>query len=691
MGDRYFDLGNFAVNNELDEDHGGDPARGLLRRAPDARRRGDPAPDALHVGLPRGDVGGGPERGVGARLRLRRLRRRRTSSVCARRPPTRASSAGCERRVARGRELPDSARCVIVGGGVGGTSIAYHLAELGWEDVVLLERAQLTSGSTFHSAGLVGQLRGSVSLTKMMMHSVELYRRSASGVRVRPGLGRVRRDPARLEPGADGGAAPPGGLGQDLRPAARADLRRGGEGDVPADVHRRACSAAPGCRPTATSTPPSSPTRSPTARAGAACEILTSTRVTGIEVERGRVRARRDRARDGSRPRSWSTPPACTRPRSAGWPGCGCRWCRCLTSTSSPSPSASATERPPAHPARSRPARSTTARTAAAWSWAATSASAPAFLPDGDGRPRRDPEPTSTAACSRTTGTASPRSSRTRRRRVPVMDEITVTKLINGPEAFTPDNEFCLGETEVGGLFVAAGFCAHGLAGAGGIGKVMAEWIAEGEPGLDLWEMDVRRFGAQYRSPSYTHEADQGDLRDLLRHPLPQPRAQRGRPLRMSPAQPPGTASTAPPSARSPAGSGSTGTTSNERGRRRVAAPPRLGRAALVAGDRRRAPRDPGGRVAVFDESSFSKLEIAGPGAARPARAPVRQPGRARRRPDHLHADAQRPRRDRVRLHGRPARRGAVLDRHRDGVRQPRPRVDPQAPARRRRRRGRAT
>ena len=65
---------------------------------------------------------------------------------------------------------------MIVGGGVGGTSIAYHLARLGWDDVVLVERNQLTSGSTFHSAGLVGQLRGSVSLTKMMMYSVELYR-----------------------------------------------------------------------------------------------------------------------------------------------------------------------------------------------------------------------------------------------------------------------------------------------------------------------------------------------------------------------------------------------------------------------------------------------------------------------------------------------------------------------------------
>ena len=74
------------------------------------------------------------------------------------------------------RDLPGSARCVIVGGGVGGCSIAYHLARMGWGEVVLVDRNQLTSGSTFHSAGLVGQLRGSVSLTRMMMDSVELYR-----------------------------------------------------------------------------------------------------------------------------------------------------------------------------------------------------------------------------------------------------------------------------------------------------------------------------------------------------------------------------------------------------------------------------------------------------------------------------------------------------------------------------------
>ena len=72
--------------------------------------------------------------------------------------------------------MRERARAVVIGGGVGGCSIAYWLARLGWDDVVLCERADLTSGSTFHSAGLVGQLRGSLCLTRMMMASVDLYR-----------------------------------------------------------------------------------------------------------------------------------------------------------------------------------------------------------------------------------------------------------------------------------------------------------------------------------------------------------------------------------------------------------------------------------------------------------------------------------------------------------------------------------
>src|SRR5438309_7485694 len=82
--------------------------------------------------------------------------------------------------------MPTQARAVVIGGGVGGAAIAYHLTVLGWQDVLLVDRSDLTSGSTFHSAGLVGQLRSSVSLTRMMMYSVELYRRLAAETGVDP-------------------------------------------------------------------------------------------------------------------------------------------------------------------------------------------------------------------------------------------------------------------------------------------------------------------------------------------------------------------------------------------------------------------------------------------------------------------------------------------------------------------------
>ena len=71
--------------------------------------------------------------------------------------------------------LPTKARCVIIGGGVAGCSVAYHLAKMGWSDVVLLERKQLTCGTTWHAAGLLGQGRASPSMQKLAMYSADLY------------------------------------------------------------------------------------------------------------------------------------------------------------------------------------------------------------------------------------------------------------------------------------------------------------------------------------------------------------------------------------------------------------------------------------------------------------------------------------------------------------------------------------
>ena len=77
--------------------------------------------------------------------------------------------------MAQGKTIPSHARAVIVGGGVSGCSVAYHLAKLGWRDIVLLERKQLTSGTTWHAAGLIGQLRGSANMTRLAKYSADLY------------------------------------------------------------------------------------------------------------------------------------------------------------------------------------------------------------------------------------------------------------------------------------------------------------------------------------------------------------------------------------------------------------------------------------------------------------------------------------------------------------------------------------
>ncbi|TML20326.1 MAG: FAD-dependent oxidoreductase, partial [Actinobacteria bacterium] len=198
--------------------------------------------------------------------------------------------------------------------------------------------------------------------------------------------------------------------------------------------------------------------------------------------------------------------------------------------------------------------------------------------------------------------------------RIPGLEELEVIRLINGPEAFTPDGEFILGPSDVRGFWVAAGFCAHGLAGAGGMGKLVAEWIVEGTPSLDVWHMDSRRFGAAYRSSEYTLVRTKEIYETYYDVKYPGHERAAGRPLRMAPAYP--------------------------RLRELGAA---FGEKAgweranwfepnAAAGDESLRPRGWAGELwspaigaehvacresaALFDESSFAKLEVSGAGAA---------------------------------------------------------------------------
>ena len=255
MGHPCFDLGNLSVNNDFDEDtderllsayDGRAPARARARRA---------EADARALGRARGGVGGRAGGRLGPRLRLRRLRARALRAAARGRREAQLRRAGWAKQrcgsqdgMASPRELPARARVVIIGGGVGGASIAYHLAQLGERDVVLLDRNELTSGSTFHSAGLVGQLRSSLAADA----DDDGLRRALPDARLR--LGRMRRDPPGVHAGARAGGAAPGRVGEDLRAAARADLARAGARAVPADGHRGRPLRAPICQATATST-----------------------------------------------------------------------------------------------------------------------------------------------------------------------------------------------------------------------------------------------------------------------------------------------------------------------------------------------------------------------------------------------------------------------------------------------------
>jgi glycine cleavage system aminomethyltransferase T/glycine/D-amino acid oxidase-like deaminating enzyme len=428
------------------------------------------------------------------------------------------------------KALPSSARIVIIGGGVGGASVAYHLAEAGERDVVLLERDELTSGSTFHSAGLVGQLRSDPTLTRMNSYSVALYRRLQQGDAppgwVESGGIRLASSPERLaEIRRQISWARAFGLplheisaaeAAQLFPLMSTEGVLGGaylESDGYLDPSQLCYALAAG------------------ARAGGVA-IHSHTRVLGLGIEAGRIhQVRTDRGDiDCEIVVNCGGMFAAELGRLAG--------VRIPIVPMSHQYLITEGFRPPGAPGLptlrdpdllvyyrqevSGLLMGGYERQAAPWTASATHFDA--IPPDFNGRLLKEDWPRLEEIAQNS------------QLRVPVMGEVGVRKVINGPEAFTPDNEFCLGETEVAGFFVAAGFCAHGIAGAGGIGQVMAQWILTGDPGQDLSHMDINRFGAAYRSPAHTLARTLENYQSYYDIRYPGDERQAGRPLRVSPA-----------------------------------------------------------------------------------------------------------------------------------------------------------
>jgi 4-methylaminobutanoate oxidase (formaldehyde-forming) len=494
------------------------------------------------------------------------------------------------------------ARAVVVGGGVGGCSILYWLTRLGWDDVVLCERADLTSGSTFHSAGLVGQLRSSLALTQMMMNSVDLYRTLEAEVGLETGwkeVGSLRlaSSPERLEEiSRQAGWAKTFGLpldlispaeAQELFPPMTTDGVLGAaylSTDGYIDPSQLTFALAEGAR-----------------RRGA--EIYTSTRVTGVRVVDGRVTAvETDKGEieteivvnaGGMYAREIGLLAGVTVPLVP-------MAHEYLVTKPTGLPTDMPTMRDPTLLVYFRPESGGLImggyeREPAPWSLDGIPADFNSKLLEEDW-PRFEPLMENALV------------------RVPSLGDMEVIRLINGPEAFTPDGEFILGPSDVRGFWVAAGFCAHGLAGAGGLGQLVAEWIVEGTPSLDVWHMDSRRFGAAYRSREYTLARTTEVYSTYYDVKYPGHERQAGRPLRTSPTY---------------ARLQELGAVFGEKSGWERA---NWFEPNAAAGDEALRPRGWAGKLwspaigaehaacretaALFDETSFAKIEVSGEGAA---------------------------------------------------------------------------
>ncbi len=381
--------------------------------------------------------------------------------------------------------LPRDARIVIVGGGIIGCSTAYHLARMGIGDVVLLEQHRLTSGSTFHAAGLVGQLRTNANITQLLGYSVELYRTLeaetglATGWKMNGGLRLACNEDRWTEVKRQATTAHSFGLemhllspreARELWPVMQIDdlvgaafLPTDGQAN-PSDITQSLASGA---------------------RKGGV-KIVEETRVTGFELEGDTVRAvhtHRGEIR-------------CERVVI-----CGGQWSRALGALAGVNvPLVSVqhqylvTEKiagvPPELPTLRDPDRLTYFKEDVGGlvmggyepnpiPWAEDG------IPDGFHFTLLDNdwdhfEPLMEQAIAR----------------VPALADAGIRQMYNGPESFTPDGNFILGlAPERDNVFVGAGFNAFGIASGGGAGMALAEWVVKGEPPFDLWPVDIRRFG----------------------------------------------------------------------------------------------------------------------------------------------------------------------------------------------------
>jgi 4-methylaminobutanoate oxidase (formaldehyde-forming) len=381
-------------------------------------------------------------------------------------------------------ELPSRARCVIIGGGVVGCSVAYHLGKLGWKDVVLLERKRLTSGTTWHAAGLIGQLRATANLTKLAKYTAELYRTLeaetgiATGFRQHGSIG-VALSEHRLEEWARSASmAKTFGLEVEIVTAKEA-LAKHPMVEIK-DVVGGVWIASDGqCDPANVTLALAKGARNRGVR------IIENVKVTGITKKGGRV--------TGVTTASGAIEADCVVNAAGIWgrevgrlagvnvPLMACEHFYVVT-----------------EPVAGMPKNLPVLRVPDECAYYKEDAGKillgffePRSKPWGvDGIP----EDFEFGTLPDDTEHIGPELEKAMRR-MPALADTGIHTFFNGPESFTPDNRYILGEApELRNFYVAAGFNSIGIQSAGGAGKALSEWMQAGEPPFDLGDVDIRRL-----------------------------------------------------------------------------------------------------------------------------------------------------------------------------------------------------
>ena len=421
--------------------------------------------------------------------------------------------------------VPDSAKAVIIGGGIVGCSTAYHLAKLGWKDTVLLERKKLTSGTTFHAAGLVGQLRSNANITQLLGYSVELYNTIeketglATGWKMNGGLRLACNQDRWTEVKRQATTAHSFGLEMDLLTPQEAKelwplmditdvigaayMPTDGQAN-PSDITQALAKGA----------------RMNGAQLIEDCEVLDiiieKGRIKGVVTEHGTIECEKVICCAGQWTRTFAAK------FGVNVPLVSMQHQYIITEAIDGVTSDMPTLRDPD--------RLTYYKEEVGGLVMGGYESNP--IPWAvDGIPKDFHyslldsnydhfEDLMTLALGR----------------VPALETAGVRTLTNGPESFTPDGNFIIGEApELNNFFVCAGFNAFGIAAGGGAGMAMAEWVKNGEPPFDLWSADIRRFGRPHGDTDWVRTRTVEAYGKHYTMAWPNEENQSGRPCRKSP------------------------------------------------------------------------------------------------------------------------------------------------------------